>query len=52
MNTVIINLADEGIIYEKKVHNEIFICDLSKMFKTMNIHFKSPCSRMVYIKIS
>ena len=24
-----------------KVHYEIFIFDLSKMFKTMNIHFKS-----------
>ena len=24
----------------KLVHNEIFICDLSKMLKSMNIHFK------------
>ena len=23
-----------------QVHHEIFIFDLSKMFKTMNIHFK------------
>ena len=26
----------------KLVHYEIFIFDLSKMFKTMNIHFKQP----------
>ena len=25
----------------KLVHNEIFICELSKMLKSMNIHFKS-----------
>ena len=39
MNTAIINLADEGMIYENiQVHYEIFIFLLSKMFKTMNIH--------------
>ena len=26
----------------KFVHYEIFIFDLSKMLKTMNIHFKKP----------
>ena len=41
MNTAIINLADEGMIYEKYIiYYEIFILDLRKMFKTMNIHFK------------
>ena len=41
MNTAIINLADEGMIYKNiLVHYEIFIFDLSKVFRTRNIHFK------------
>ena len=40
MNTAIINVADEGMIYEKKTYiMKYFFFDLSKMFKTMNIHF-------------
>ena len=37
MNTAIINLADEGMIYE--IIKYLFF-DLSKMLKTINIHFK------------
>ena len=42
MNTAIINLADEGMIYEKYISTLWNITfDLSKMFKTINIYFKA-----------
>ena len=35
-----------------QVHYEIFIFDLSKMFKTMNIHFKKPMKNTdLHVKI-
>ena len=44
INTGVIKLVKELSVKIISVHNAIFIFDLSKMFKIMNIHFKFKTS--------